>query len=809
MAEPLNRLISSTQTIGGAASVAGTPSPITPVGAAGIGANQEAAKMAGTPNQKQSALVRNLRETRSEVDQAAFLGAEAPKKSKTVDDMAKAFGLVDKLGNLAGRVGAKKAKAVEDAAEEQEFPTKKYLTSDRMQSVFPGLPQGTADEVSSALAVFMDGVNLDKNDPKLQAATRTLAAAKKPDGSPLFPPDVLQSADAMRKLILPPEAINMTQGEIADQLLSKIPSEFKLGGLNSQAFLDAVGGPGYTEQEFRDMVKTITGKEFDANMSWGQMQSAIKDWQTRSMTDYNALIEQSKSSNENVAAEANARLRELGFFGAETYAQKIQNLDIDKADDIAIPGMDVTLDEILQKTPKGREALIDIIVKGEKDPTFWDSLPEGIGKALKSMIQRARSIGEITPEEIAGVAQTITGDTQTRKGYTQYTKEDGTPQDFTPLQLQALADLGITFDPKNPVPASMVQNPFFRMLSTGAFGRNQSLVAGLLDEAKRSPALMEFLRTADEAKIRNSRMFTDPTKFKNELIQAELLPTTLKQAKEGNSSSRAELFSTIGLQLGLKDVNNEQSFSAAIKDLVANGVTSINGVKITKTVPGKRYQVPVRDLFGRTRLEWRQDPATTVPLSPMEMADLLVGSLSQQTVVDGRVSTLQVVKDGIQAAVDKASAEESRRTNVSNTVENLFKANASIGKKVADQARALTASLPKNRGLMDQLATIVEGPESEAGWTARHAAHKESIRLVEQVIPQLQSNLAALKNDAGIRKYGADPAIQAEMQAVERALADAQSMANFIASVTTGKITKSSKLPDWFRNAPKTATVSV
>lgn len=801
MAEPLNRLISSTQTIGGAASISGTPTPITPVGAAGIGANQQAAKMAGTPAQKDAALVRNLRETRSEVDQAAFQASAAPKKSKTVEDLMRAQGIVDKVGNLANRVGQEKIKAVADAAVATEFPTKQYLTPARMQAVFPGLPEGQADDVSSALAVFMDGVDLSKDDPRLVSAARTLTNAKKADGSPLFPPEVLQNPDALRKLTLPPEAINMTPSELADQLLSKVKPDIQLSTLSSPAFLEAVGGPGYTEQQWQQLIADVGGKP---SMKWGDFQTAVKAWQTSTMTDYNALQTQAASSNENVAQEAQQRLRELGFFGGQSYADKVANLDIDKADDIAIPGMDATLDDVLSGSAKGKQALVDVLVRAEKDPTYWDSLPKNLADALKAAAGRAKTIGQISADEVAGIAATTQGDAATRKGYTQYTKEDGTPQDFTPSQLQALEAMGIRFDPANPVPASMVSNPFFRMLASNAFGAQTSKVVGLLDEATRSPQLMEFLRTAGEQKIRNSRMMVDPAGFKADLIKATTDQTTLTQAKAGNQTARAELVKSLNLGASEKDV------AARLKEMVDAGVTSVGGVAITKTVPGKRYQVPVRDLFGRTKLEWRQDPSTTVSLSPMELAEALTKGSTPDRVIAGQRNPLDLFKEGIVAATNKVAEKKARETNIKNTVETVFKSNAGVGKRLGDSARSLAASLPKNRGLMDQLATIIEnGPTSDIGWKNRHSAHKESIRLMEQVIPQLERELATVRNDRGIRDYGNDPAVRAEMQALERSIADAKKMANFIADVTTGRVTKQSKLPDWFKKAPQTATVSV
>jgi prophage DNA circulation protein len=194
----------------------------------------------------------------------------------------------------------------------------------------------------------------------------------------------------------------------------------------------------------------------------------------------------------------------------------------------------------------------------------------------------------------------------------------------------------------------------------------------------------------------------------------------------------------------------------------------------------------------------------------MELVTALVGGMSQDNVVNGKRSPLELAAEGVKAATDKVTEVETRKTNVANTVETLFKSNSGTGKRLGDNARALTSSLPKNRELMDQLTSIIEhGPTSNTGWANRHVAHRESIRLLEKEIPQLERDLATLRNDRSIRDYGKDPAIQAEMQALERAIADAKRMANFISDVTNGRVTKDSKLPDWFKNAPRTAYLTM
>lgn len=599
MAEPLNRLISSTQTIGGAASVAGTPSPITPVGAAGIGANQDAAKMAGTPNQKQSALVRNLRESTPESAQAVFQQAAAPKKSKTVSDLEAAAQNDKFLANLSGRVASLATKEVANAATKTTYASTDFLKPETLRRS-PAFPAGAdADVLSSSLAVIFG--EADASSAQYQKAVTDLKAQGVQVGNN---PSELWASFA------PPEA-KVTDKEIADQILKSINPDIKLGQLTNPAHLEAIGGPGYTEQDLRANVEAVTGKPFDPSMSWQQAVTLVQEWKQRSLQDYQTLQQQAASSNENVAAEANQRLREMGFFGGQTLAEKVEALDPAAATKVKLPtAVDATVADLTAGTPAGKQALIEIVGKLRDDPAFLDKLDPALGAALKRVVGETQRLGQVSDQDVVQVQAANKALEDNKRFWSLDAEGNATGPSTAGLEAVLGKDFVNQQRAGGLLSAKDVPNAAYQMYRNPALPqqtRNQLRQA--FEEAATNPEVARLLRTLSPAQLRNSMLVTDAKAFSDRTRQASNAKELLAQAKTNPSARKMLLDQVFGM--AKQENGTTKDFTSVLADALKANIRSINGVSLVK-------------------------PGTTTMRDPLELATALLGQVDSSKLLSGR-----------------------------------------------------------------------------------------------------------------------------------------------------------------------------
>lgn len=644
MAEPLNRLISSTQTIGGAASVAGTPSPITPVGAAGIGANQEAAKMAGTPNQKQSALVRNLRESTPESAQAVFQQAAAPKKSKTVKDLEETARSAKFAANLAGRVPALATQEVTNAATKTTYASTDFLKPETLRRS-SALPAGAdADVVSSALAVIFG--EADASSAQYQKAVTDLKVQGVQVG---------QNPAELWAAFAPPEA-KVTDKEITDRILGSINPEVKLGQLTNPAHLEAIGGPGYTEQDLRANVEAVTGKPFDPAMSWKQAVTLVQEWKQRSLQDYQTLQQQAASSNENVAAEANQRLREMGFFGGQTLAEQVQSLDPEAASKVKLPtAADATLVDLTTGTPAGKQALIEIIGKLRDDPAFLDKLDPAMGAALRRVVGEAQRLGQVSDQDVAQVQAANKALADNKRFWT--LDAEGNPTGPSTEGLEAVLGkdfvnqqrAGGLLSPKD-VPNAAYQ--LYRDPAVPKQTRDQLRIA--FEQAATNPEVARLLKTLSPEQLRGSMLVTNAEAFANRTQAVADTRELLAQAKT-NPSARSMLLDKMFGYGKSADGKQDLGFEAAVKSAFRANIHSINGVLLVK--PGINE---IRD--------------------PLELADALMKQVDSTKLLTGRdMMTEFVQKFGSGAIMKATNTKRAGAAEQANT----------LTKQAGDEAKAI------------------------------------------------------------------------------------------------------------------------
>jgi hypothetical protein len=590
VAEPLNRLISSTQTIGGAASLAGTPSPITPVGATGIGANQDAAKMAGTPNQKQSAMVRNLRESTPESAQAVFQQASAPKKSKTVADLEQAAASAKFAANLSGRVAVLATKEVEAAATKTAYASTDFLKPEtiRRSTTFPA--GADANVVSASLAVIFG--EADASSPQYQKAVTDLKAQGVQVG---------QNPSELWAAFAPPEA-KVTDKEIADRILNGINPDVKLGQLNNPAHLEAIGGPGYSAQDLRANVEAVTGKPFDPAMSWKQAVTLVQEWKQRSLQDYQTLQQQATSSNENVAQEANQRLREMGFFGGQTLADKIVALDPEASMKVKLPtAADATLADLTQGTPAGRQALVEIVAKLRDNPAFLDTVDPALSSAIKKVADQAQRLGQVSDMDVQQVQQANKALDDNKKFWSLDAEGNPTGPSMDGLEAVLGSDFvnqqraGGLLSPKD-VPNSAYQ--MYRDPSIPSQTRQQLRVA--FEEAATNPEVARLLKTLTPDQLRTSALVADAKTFSERTKQAGDVRELLSQAPSNPSAKDLLLSKVFG-------PDYVKTLQAALK----SGIRSINGVSLVK-------------------------PGTTDMRDPIELAKQLMAGVTTANMLAGK-----------------------------------------------------------------------------------------------------------------------------------------------------------------------------
>jgi hypothetical protein len=311
--------------------------PPTPLGAQGIGASQDVAKMAGTPNQIRAMVQDSLMERQRTRDLLGESERTNGRKRYSVESLQEKMNVLEGLGSLEGRVPAAVRTALEKATTVSVSNTvdtaavKAHLESlgvkadeaavkNAVEAVEKIRKAGaTPAEVSAALQAL-------KLDATITDGTTTLAGKLAP-----FFKDA--SIDDIKKQMA------TALEDFSDIKMKELPeAEFQQYANPSNLVIDAAQILGLDDGEFGEM-------------TLGEVRAQLKAWKTRSFQDVEILRDVLQDPSYSMAEKdfARQRLAEMGAVGVTSIEQKTNNLEaqVAEGDTVVVGGQAVKVAELM------------------------------------------------------------------------------------------------------------------------------------------------------------------------------------------------------------------------------------------------------------------------------------------------------------------------------------------------------------------------------------------------------------------------------------------------------------------------------
>lgn len=311
--------------------------PPTPLGAQGIGASQDVAKMAGTPNQVRAMVQDTLKERLRTSDLLQESERNGARKRFTVESLQEKMNALEGLGSLGGRIPEKVKQSIVQA---QTLAIPNSVNAEAVKSQLSTvLKQTVTDtEVSKAVAALQKLQSKDASVDDTFNALKTLGISV----------DVSTDASKLATLLAP----FYNQADVND--IAKAMSE-KLGAYAKVTMADLpdlykdIVSP---DTDIQD-IPAILGISDDAfsKMTLSDVRAQLKAWKSRNFQDVDALrgVLDNPSYSMSEKDYARKRLAELGAVGVTSIEQKTDKLDaqIAEGDTVVVGGQAVRVSELM------------------------------------------------------------------------------------------------------------------------------------------------------------------------------------------------------------------------------------------------------------------------------------------------------------------------------------------------------------------------------------------------------------------------------------------------------------------------------
>jgi hypothetical protein len=312
--------------------------PPTPLGAQGIGASQDVAKMAGTPNQIRAMVQDSLMERTRTKDLLGESERTNGRARYSVESLQEKMNVLEGLGSLEGRIPEyiktklKTATTVSVPNTTNAGAVKEHLASlgitdqkdidAAMQALEAVRNAGaTPEQVSAALKAL-------KIDATIADGTTTLAGKL----APFFTNATV--ADIKKQ-------ISTALQDFSDVKMKELPEEFARFADQQNNVDDVAATLGLTDEQF-------------GNMTLGEVRSQLKAWKTRNFQDVEILRDVLQDPSYSMAEKdfARQRLAEMGAVGVTSIEQKTNNLEaqIAEGDTVVVGGQAVKVSELMSDT---------------------------------------------------------------------------------------------------------------------------------------------------------------------------------------------------------------------------------------------------------------------------------------------------------------------------------------------------------------------------------------------------------------------------------------------------------------------------
>jgi len=347
--------------------------PPTPLGAQGIGASQDVAKMAGTPNQIRAMVQDTLMERTRTKDLLGESERTNGRARYSVESLQEKMNVLEGLGSLENRVPEYIRTQLKTAAQGQisavNAPNASAITErlaslgitdkasvDKAVNAVAKLRDGTAtpEDVSAALSAL-------KIDASITDSTTTLAT----NLAPFFTQTTVDDLKKQMSAVLQ---------NFSDVKMKDLPDEFKRFADPSNNVDDAAAILGIDDAKFGDA-------KF-GEMTLGEVRAQLKAWKTRNFQDVEILrdVLQDPSYSMTEKDFARQRLAEMGAVGVTSIEEKTNNLEAQVAagDTVVVGGQAVKVSELMSD-PK-LKATIATALNSEEELTKLASTDADLAK---------------------------------------------------------------------------------------------------------------------------------------------------------------------------------------------------------------------------------------------------------------------------------------------------------------------------------------------------------------------------------------------------------------------------------------------
>lgn len=309
--------------------------PPTPLGAQGLGASQDVAKMAGTPNQIRAMVQDSLQERTRTSDLLGESERTGARRRYTVDSLQERMNVLEGLGTLSNRV-PEYIRTQLKTAETIAVPNSVNKDAVTAHLASLGITDGKA--VADAQAA-LDKVRMGTATPK---DINDALAALKIDAT------ITDSTTSLAQKLQP----FFSEAGVEDIKKQMVGVLQNYSDVKMKELPDVVAQFANQQNNIND-VAALLGLSDEAfnELTLGQVQAQLKAWKNRNFQDVDALRSVLEDPTYSLAEKdfARERLAEMGAIGVTSIEQKTENLEAQVAagDAVTVGGVRVKVSEIM------------------------------------------------------------------------------------------------------------------------------------------------------------------------------------------------------------------------------------------------------------------------------------------------------------------------------------------------------------------------------------------------------------------------------------------------------------------------------
>lgn len=522
--------------------------PPTPLGAQGLGASQDVAKMAGTPNQIRAMVQDSLQERTRTSDLLGESERTNGRRRYTVDSLQERMNVLEGLGTLSNRV-PEYVRTQLKTAETVAVPNSVNKDAVTAHLASLGITDGKA--VADAQAA-LDKVRMGTATPK---DINDALAALKIDAT------ITDSTTSLAQKLQP----FFSEAGVEDIKKQMVGVLQNYSDVKMKELPDVVAQFANQQNNIND-VAALLGLSDEAfnELTLGQVQAQLKAWKNRNFQDVDALRSVLEDPTYSLAEKdfARERLAEMGAIGVTSIEQKAENLEAQVAagDTVVVGGVRVKVSEIMSD-PK----LKAVVATALDNPEELAKLEKTDADLAKWVTNNKNALVKVRNELLAGTKEFADKQKEFSDKLGDAATAHKTFLDSAVPGWNKAKDIGWTEWLGAPAAEGKEATGLYKDSPTIAY------TLSMTDTAKRGYALSAL------AKLTPAQAKTFSTTFLDQIAGAATNDIEAQQFMDDylateNKDWKAEVEPTVGLTLdpaSLFDDNYSQTdYNAAVKEIV-------------------------------------------------------------------------------------------------------------------------------------------------------------------------------------------------------------------------------------------------